>query len=111
MQWDTNGIVHVLIINGASTCERDSYNNAPIHRAAAMGHIDIVDMLVTDFGCDPTIRGYQGRSLLHIASGSGNAKGSMNSVDWSGDWNGLWTGLLEYWTGLLEHWTGLRMRK
>ena len=69
-----SGIVHLLIINGASTCERDGYNNAPIHRAAAMGHIDIVDMLVTEFGCNPNIRGYQGRSLLHIACGSGNIK-------------------------------------
>ena len=69
-----NGIVHVLIINGAIMCERDGYNNAPIHRAAGMGHTDIVDMLVTEFGCDPAFRGYQGRSLLHFASGSENAR-------------------------------------
>jgi ankyrin repeat protein/GTPase SAR1 family protein len=68
-----NSIVHMLIINGASMCERDNYNNAPIHRAAGMGHTDIVDM-ITEFGCDPAIRGYQGRSLLHFACGSGNVK-------------------------------------
>lgn len=53
---------------------RDCYNNAPIHRAASKGHIGIVDMMITEFECDSAIRGYQGRSLLHFACGSGNAK-------------------------------------
>ena len=71
-----NGIVRMLLTNGAicSMYARDSYNNAPVHRAASMGHISIVDVLITVFGCDPTIRGYQGRSLLHFACGSGDIK-------------------------------------
>ena len=69
-----DGIVHMLVINGASMYAKDSYNNAPVHRAASKGHINVVDMLITKFGCDPTIRGYQGRSLLHFACASGNIK-------------------------------------
>ena len=48
------------------------YNNAPIHRASSMGHVCIIDMLIIEFKCNPLIKGYQGKSLLHFATGTGN---------------------------------------
>ena len=38
------------------------------------GHIDTIDYLITDCACNPNIKGYQGRTLLHYACGIGNAK-------------------------------------
>ena len=64
--------VHTLASRGADIYSRDCYNNAPIHRAASMGHICIIDMLITEFKCDSMIKGYQRRSLLHFASSIGN---------------------------------------
>ena len=65
-------IVHILVSNGANMYIRDCYNNAPIHRAVSQGHADILDCLITDYVCDPNIKGYQGRTLLHYACGIGN---------------------------------------
>ena len=65
-------IVHMLMSRGADMYLRDCYNNAPIHRAASQGYIDIVELLIRDFLCNPMIRGYQGRTLLHFACGIGN---------------------------------------
>ena len=33
-----------------------------------------MDMLISEFSCDPMIKGYQKRSLLHFACGIGNTK-------------------------------------
>ena len=65
-------VVHLLITKGAEVSMKDLYNNAPIHRAAAQGHVHIVEALITEYECDPMIRGYQGRTLLHYACGLGN---------------------------------------
>ena len=40
----------------------------------SQGHIDIVDYLITDCACNPNIKGYQGRTLLHFACGIGSIK-------------------------------------
>ena len=65
-------IVHFLMSNGAEMYVRDRYNNAPIHRAVSQGHVDIVEYLINIFLCNPMIKGYQGRTLLHFACGIGN---------------------------------------
>ena len=67
-------IVHILITNGADMYKKDIFNNAPIHRAVSQGHIDAVDYLITVCACNPNIKGYQGRTLLHFACGTGNSK-------------------------------------
>ena len=65
-------IVHVLISNGADMYTKDILNNAPIHRAVSQGHRDAVNYLIIDRVCNPKIKGYQGRTLLHFACGVGN---------------------------------------
>jgi ankyrin repeat protein len=67
-------IVHILISNGADIYKKDNFNNAPIHRAVSQGHIDTVEYLITVCACNPNIKGYQGRTLLHFACGIGNIK-------------------------------------
>ena len=65
-------IVHLLMSNGADMYTRDCCNNAPIHRAVSKGHLDIMNSLIITFLCDPKLKGYQGRTLLHFACGVGN---------------------------------------
>ena len=68
-------IIHILVSYGADIYKKDIFNNAPIHRAVSQGHnIDTVDYLITDCACNLKIKGYQGRTLLHFACGTGNAK-------------------------------------
>ena len=66
--------VHLLVLNGADMYKRDLYNNTPIHRAVAQGHVEIMNLLILAFGCDAKTTGYQGRSLLHFACAIGNTK-------------------------------------
>ena len=65
-------IVYLLMSNGADMYTRDCCNNAPIHRAVSKGHLDIMNSLIINFLCDPKLKGYQGRTLLHFACGVGN---------------------------------------
>ena len=67
-------IVHILISNGANMYKKDIFNNAPIHGAVSHGHTDTVDYLITICACNPNIKGYQGRTLLHFACAIGNIK-------------------------------------
>ena len=67
-------IAHLLVYNRADMYKKDCFGNAPIHRAVARGHIEIVNLLIAIFGCQPNIRGYQGRTLLHFASATGNVE-------------------------------------
>ena len=64
--------IYILVSRSADMYSRDCYNNAPIHRAASMEYVNIIEMLITEFKCDPMIKGYQGRSLLHFASSTSN---------------------------------------
>ena len=54
--------------------ERDHENDTPVNKAALGGHADTVQMLITEFGCDPQIKGFEGRSLLHQACYQGHTK-------------------------------------
>ena len=74
-------IVHILISNGADLYKKDNFNNAPIHRAVSQGHIDTVEYLITDCACNPKIKGYQGRTLLHFACGVGNVKFATTLIE------------------------------
>ena len=65
-------IVCLLVSNGADMYIRDCSNNAPIHRAVSKGYLDILNSLIITFLCDPKLKGYQGRMLLHYACGVGN---------------------------------------
>lgn len=67
-------IVRFLMSCGANMYIRDSFNNAPIHRAVAKGHNSIVEFLINKCSCDSMIRGFQGRTLLHFACATGNVK-------------------------------------
>ena len=74
-------IVHILISNGANIYMKDFFNNAPIHRAVSQGQIDTVDYLITVCACNPNIKGYQGRTLLHFACGVGNVKFATTLIE------------------------------
>ena len=65
-------IVELLMSNGADMYKRDWYNNTAIHRAIIKGHEDIVDYFITNYRYDVTMKGYQGRTPLHLACCLGN---------------------------------------
>ena len=66
-------IVHLLVAHGADVFKRNHHNNVPIHAAIAKGHTSIINSLITNYACDPsTIKGYQGRTLLHFACSVGD---------------------------------------
>ena len=65
-------IVELLMSNGADMYKRDCYNNTAIHRAIIKGHVDVVDYFITNYLYDITMKGYQGRSPLHLACCVGN---------------------------------------
>ena len=50
----------------------DIQGNTPLHVAALSGREEMVLALINKFQCDPAVRGYQGRSLLHSACVGGN---------------------------------------
>ena len=47
-------------------------NDAPIHVAALSGKEEVVMTLITEFNCNPNIKGRLSRSLLHNACQGGN---------------------------------------
>ena len=51
---------------------RDDQSDTPLGVAATSGNLDAALCLICDFGCDPNLRGYNGRSLLHDACEGGN---------------------------------------
>ena len=54
------------------TTAQDDNKNLPIHVAAWNGKEEVVLTLIKEFGCDPTVKGQYGTSLLHHACQSGN---------------------------------------
>ena len=54
---------------------RDNEGNTPLHVAAMSGSEDVVLSLINEFGCDVSVTGHLGRSLLHSACASN--KGSL----------------------------------
>ena len=51
----------------ADATQRDQHNDTAVSKAALNGREDTVLVLITELGCNPQIKGFQGRSLLHHA--------------------------------------------
>ena len=51
---------------------RDDSNNTPFHDAAYSGTAKVLECLIEKFGCDPSVKGDLGKSLLHCACYKGN---------------------------------------
>ena len=49
-------------------------NDTPLYQAAIGGHTNVVCALITEFGCSPQVRGFEGRTLLHQACQEGHLK-------------------------------------
>lgn len=60
-------IVKLLLENGAEINVQDKYGAAPVHRAAAQGHIDIVRILSEHPKFRIQISDNEGNSPLHLA--------------------------------------------
>ncbi|MCG8625007.1 MAG: ankyrin repeat domain-containing protein, partial [Proteobacteria bacterium] len=43
------------------------FGDTPLHRACKQGWLDIVEMLIEKYGCDPNMVTESGESLLHYA--------------------------------------------
>ena len=56
----------------ANVNTRDDQNDTPLNVAAVAGRAEVVQALITEFGCDPNVKGHLGRSLLHNACQSGS---------------------------------------
>jgi len=57
---------------GGDVNSRDSQNDTTLNKASLGGHTDVVCALITEFGCSPQVRGFQGRTLLHQACNKGH---------------------------------------
>ena len=64
-------LVQTLIYD-LNVSARDSQNNIPISIAAFAGNTEVVLSLISEFGCDPNVKGCNGRSLLHDACTGGD---------------------------------------
>ena len=51
---------------------RDDSNHTPFHNAARSGRAQLLEYLIEKFGCDPSVKGGLGKSLLHCACYEGN---------------------------------------
>jgi ankyrin repeat protein len=58
----------------ANLLARANENDTPINIAVLNGHEDTVKMLITELGCSPQTKGFEGRSLLHQACVKGHTK-------------------------------------
>ena len=78
---DGNTALHVACYKGNLVCAKllmsmnianqyvcNSTEDTPLHCAALSGQSHTIQMLVQELGCDPNIRGYKGRKLVHSAS-------------------------------------------
>ena len=46
--------------------------DTPLHRACKRGCLDIVKLLIEEYGCDPTVRTGSNKNVLHYACGHGH---------------------------------------
>ena len=53
--------------HNADTNAKNDQNNTPLHVAAFSGEAEVALCLINEFGCDPSVKGRFGRSLLHCA--------------------------------------------
>ena len=54
------------------TITHDNFNNAPIHYAAQIGHLEVVKFFTEVIKCDPNCKGQFGRIPLHFCSEGGH---------------------------------------
>ena len=52
--------------NADTNAESNDQNNTPLHIAASNGKEEVALALINEFGCDTSIKGFNGWSLLHI---------------------------------------------
>ena len=58
---------------GADVNARDNEDNTPLNLAARFsGKMELIDMLVKEYGCSPHTKGQVGRTLLHLACEGGH---------------------------------------
>jgi ankyrin repeat protein len=50
----------------------DDKHNTPLHVAALNGKVEVALSLITDFGCNPNVKGGLGRTMLHTACDGGS---------------------------------------
>ena len=53
--------------HNADTNAKNDQNNTPLHIAALNGKEEVAFALINEFGCDTSIKGFNGWSLLHSA--------------------------------------------
>ena len=68
---DVNLVQFLIRVHNANMNVRDDENNTPLHVAALSGKEEVVLSLIK-LGCDITLKGSLGRSLLHQACRGGN---------------------------------------
>ena len=58
---------------GADLNARDNDDNTPLNLAARLsGKMELINMLVKEYGCSPHTKGFNGRTLLHNACNGGH---------------------------------------
>ena len=58
--------VQTLMQEYNATNAKNDKNNTPLHIAALNSKDEVVLALINEFGCDTSIKGFNGWSLLHI---------------------------------------------
>ena len=51
---------------------KDLFGNTPLHTACVHGHLDVVQLLTREIGCDPNDTNSEGLSCLHLAAQHGH---------------------------------------
>ena len=68
-------LIRMLVCEfGANLSARDYNNDMPLHIAASAGQcsVTVVESLINDFQCDPLVKGFLGRNLLHQSCAEDN---------------------------------------
>ena len=64
--------VRKLVRSGADVNARNSKNNTPINFPTVNGKMEVIMVLVKEFGCSPHTKGFKGRTPLHQACECGH---------------------------------------
>ena len=64
--------VRKLVRSGADVNSRTSNNNTPINCAAISGKMEVIKVLVKEYGCSPHTKGQLGRTPLHLSCACGH---------------------------------------
>ena len=65
-------LVRTLIEHKADITAKNNQGDMPVHIAADYDKEEVTLALITEFGCDPNMKGSDGQSLLHYACKRGN---------------------------------------